>query len=120
MSPTPPPVRGSQVGPAPSPAMERVACVLSGCRFPAARWELMTYADHYGADVCTREDLRALPPGPFADLAEVLVHVTRPRGAAAARLGPARLAPVATRPARAGLRPRPAARQSDDEPRRTG
>lgn len=57
----------------------RVRQVLAGQRFPAARWELITTAEFYGADEQTRRDLRALDATRFPDLAAVLRAVAAAR-----------------------------------------
>lgn len=67
--------------------MERIGQVLHGLSFPAARWQVMAEADHYGADSVTRAQLSTLPIRTYPDLAEVLaalgLHVVdrRRRGA---------------------------------------
>lgn len=53
------------------PDPQRLASVLAGVAFPAAKWELVMHAEHYGADVRTRADLWALPAGSYADLPDV-------------------------------------------------
>lgn len=53
------------------PDPQRLATVLAGLTFPAAKWELVMHAEHYGADVRTRADLWALPAGSYADLPDV-------------------------------------------------
>lgn len=50
----------------------RICQVLGGASFPAARWELMAHAEHYGADSATRRDLWRLPAAVYDDLAAVL------------------------------------------------
>lgn len=51
--------------------MQRVRQVLAGLAFPAAKWQLITHAEHYGADSATRADLWALRPGDYPDLQAV-------------------------------------------------
>lgn len=48
--------------------------VLDGLTFPAERWQIVTAADFYGADVATCQRLRMLPlrNRPYRDLQEVL------------------------------------------------
>ena len=41
----------------------RIEQVLLGLRFPAARWQIVTHADLYGADTLTRQLLDRLPGG---------------------------------------------------------
>ena len=53
--------------------VERIAQVLDGLSFPAARWQVIAQADHYGADAVTRAQLVALPVRTYADLGAVLV-----------------------------------------------
>jgi hypothetical protein len=51
---------------------QRVRHVLADLDFPAAKWQLITHAEHYGADASTRADLWGMPPGDYPDLAAVL------------------------------------------------
>jgi hypothetical protein len=39
----------------------RIGQVLDGMEFPAAKWQLIAHADHYGADAVTRSELWAMP-----------------------------------------------------------
>lgn len=62
----------------------RIAQVLAGLTFPAAKWQLLMQAEYYGADAPTRAQLWALRVGTFADLTAVLeaLHLpVVPRGA---------------------------------------
>ncbi|HEY2224775.1 hypothetical protein [Actinomycetospora sp.] len=43
-----------------APLDERLSPVLDALDFPAARWEIITVAEEYGADLRTRTALRAL------------------------------------------------------------
>jgi hypothetical protein len=52
-------------------AIQRLRYVLAEQRFPAARWELITRAQHYGADVHTLRELHALPEARFQCLTDV-------------------------------------------------
>jgi hypothetical protein len=52
-------------------ATQRLRDVLAEQRFPAARWELIARALHYGADVHTLRELHALPEARYRCLAEV-------------------------------------------------
>ena len=52
--------------------VERIGQVLVGLSFPAARWQVLAEADHYGADSVSRAQLSTLPIGTYPDLAEVL------------------------------------------------
>lgn len=49
----------------------QVGLVLAGLVFPAQRWEIMMFAEHYGADRFTRQRLADLPEGRYRDLAAV-------------------------------------------------
>jgi len=51
---------------------ERVAKVLDGLPFPAAKWQILMHAENYGADAFTRVELWSLPTGEYADLDAVL------------------------------------------------
>ena len=48
--------------------------ILDGLAFPAERWQIVTAADFYGADVATCQRLRTLPvrSRPYRDLQEVV------------------------------------------------
>lgn len=48
--------------------------ILDGLTFPAERWQIVTAADFYGADVATCQRLRMLPvrSQPYRDLQEVV------------------------------------------------
>jgi hypothetical protein len=76
---------------------QRISQVLAGLRYPAARWQVLAEADHYGADSASRAQLWALPPGVYDDLSSVLVELgllarngRRPRARAAAPRRPRR------------------------------
>jgi Protein of unknown function (DUF2795) len=60
-----------------SDAAQRLRHVLSGQPFPAHRWELISGAEHYGADARTRQELQSLPAKQYASLAEVLWALER-------------------------------------------
>jgi hypothetical protein len=51
---------------------ERVSQVLAGLVYPAAKWQILMHAEHYGADAYTRAELWALSTGVYSDLAAVL------------------------------------------------
>jgi hypothetical protein len=53
--------------------------ILDGLTFPARRWEIVTTADTYGADVATCQRLRRLPlrDRPFRDLQDVVDALDR-------------------------------------------
>lgn len=82
----------------------RVRQVLAGLPFPAAKWQLIIYAEEYGADAATRSEIWALPVGTYPDLSAVLASV----GVAAAAVDPARRgrrgAPAVVAPAPGVLR----------------
>ncbi|HEX3590110.1 MAG TPA: hypothetical protein VHV74_10785 [Pseudonocardiaceae bacterium] len=48
--------------------------ILDGLTFPAERWQILTAADLYGADVATCQRLRMLPVRnhPYRDLQDVV------------------------------------------------
>lgn len=50
----------------------RIRHVLTGVSFPAAKWELITHAEAYGADAPTRADLWSLPAGTYDGVAAVV------------------------------------------------
>jgi hypothetical protein len=54
---------------------QRIAQVLAGLHYPAARWQVLAEADHYGADAGSRAQLHALPPAIYRDLGDVLVRL---------------------------------------------
>lgn len=56
---------------------DRIEHVLADQRFPAERWELITAAEHCGADGRTVRALHALPAARFRDLADVLRALAR-------------------------------------------
>lgn len=62
-----------------SDAVQRLRQVLAEQRFPAERWELISGAEHYGADARSRAELQSLPARRYASLAEVLYAVERHR-----------------------------------------
>lgn len=56
----------------------RLAQVLSGTVYPAAKWQLVIQAEDYGADARSRADLWRLPAGTYTDLGAVLVALGLP------------------------------------------
>jgi hypothetical protein len=54
---------------------QRISQVLAGLRYPAARWQVLAEADHYGADSASRAQLWTLPAGVYEDLSSVLVEL---------------------------------------------
>lgn len=63
----------------------RIGCVLAGVIFPAARWQLITHAEHYGADAATVAELWAIPVGTYHRIDAV---ITAARTGRSARSGP--------------------------------
>lgn len=55
----------------------RLRHVLADQRFPAARWELISRAEFYGADSRTRTELAALPAARYRSLDDVIGAVVR-------------------------------------------
>ncbi|MHA6796331.1 DUF2795 domain-containing protein [Pseudonocardia bannensis] len=51
----------------------RIGQVLAAAEFPAAKWQLIAHAEHYGADACTRAELWSLPVATYPDLTAVLM-----------------------------------------------
>ncbi|GAA4558017.1 DUF2795 domain-containing protein [Pseudonocardia xishanensis] len=51
----------------------RIGQVLAGMAYPAAKWQIVAQADHYGADAVTTAQLWSLPSGTYRDLAAVCV-----------------------------------------------
>lgn len=51
----------------------RIGQVLAGMTYPAAKWQIVAQADHYGADAVTTAQLWSLPAATYADLAAVCV-----------------------------------------------
>lgn len=56
--------------------------VLAGLDFPARRWEILTQADTYGADIVTTQRLRRLPTReqPYRDVSDVVDTLARTAG----------------------------------------
>lgn len=52
--------------------IERISQVLAGIPWPAAKWQLLSHAEEYGADASTRAQLWGLAPGRYSSLAAVL------------------------------------------------
>lgn len=50
----------------------RICPVLDGIAFPAANWQLIMYAEEYGADARSRCELWAMTDGQYPDLRSVL------------------------------------------------
>jgi hypothetical protein len=58
---------------------QRLTMVLGELVFPAARWSIQTYVDHYGADIHTRREIWELPSREYLTLGDVIDAVI-PRG----------------------------------------
>jgi hypothetical protein len=52
---------------------DRISQVLAELRYPAAKWQVLAEADHYGADSTSRAQLWTLQPGVYPNLHSVLV-----------------------------------------------
>ena len=78
--------------------VQRITQVLAGLDYPAARWQVLAEADHYGADAGSRQQLHALPSLTYRDLGDVLVAL----GLLSVRVPPAAQARVPTPRRRAG------------------
>ncbi|GAA1846552.1 hypothetical protein GCM10009836_27650 [Pseudonocardia ailaonensis] len=66
----------------------RLAQVLAGLRYPAAKWQIIAHADHYGADSVSTAQLWSLPVAVYQDLAAVCVALgVLPGGAYLAQPG---------------------------------
>lgn len=61
----------------------RLRQVLDGLSYPAERWQIVTWAELYGADTLTRAELAALPAGSYHAIGEIIAAVLA--GNAAAR-----------------------------------
>jgi hypothetical protein len=61
---------------------QRLAQVLAGLEFPAAKWQIVIHAEHYGADAASRGQLWTLVPQTYPDLASVFaaLGITDPGG----------------------------------------
>lgn len=57
------------------PTAERLRAVLRLVTFPAAKWQIVTAAEAYGADAETRAQLWGLREGTYRDLREVVSAV---------------------------------------------
>ena len=56
----------------------RLRQVLQDVPFPAERWQLVAWADHYGADATTMQELRSLPARQYLSIEHVLHRVADP------------------------------------------
>jgi len=57
------------------PAVQGITQVLAGLEYPAAKWQVLAEADHYGADSASRAQLWTLRPGTYRDLRSVLAEL---------------------------------------------
>jgi hypothetical protein len=51
---------------------DRLRYVLAGLSFPVNRWELIAFAEHYGADATTLRELHMLPQRRYWSLPDVI------------------------------------------------
>jgi len=51
---------------------ERIRYTLSGLDLPAERWQIVAWAEHYGADAITLYELHRLPCKSYRTIGEVL------------------------------------------------
>lgn len=72
----------------------RLRQVLAEAAFPAERWQLLAWADHYGADSLTLQELHGLSPGRYETIDRV-VRAVEQRGAVTSRpaVGPGHRVP---------------------------
>ena len=77
------PVTSSQPSPPKSINSERFRYALAGLRFPAERWQIVAWANDYGADAFTMDDLHNLPRRSYRDIRDVIDAVAEglPRSA---------------------------------------
>jgi hypothetical protein len=57
----------------------RLSCVLDGLLFPAAKWQIVTHAEYYGADARSIAQLWAIPVRSYADVAAVTEEIVPAR-----------------------------------------
>lgn len=65
--------------------IERVSQVLADMEWPAAKWQLISYVEEYGADAATRAQLWAVPPGTYPTLSRLLATMGLTGGSRALR-----------------------------------
>ncbi len=58
----------------------RLRQVLAGIQFPVERWQLIAWAQHYGADYTTLRELEMLPPSTFRCMEQVVARVLQAAG----------------------------------------
>ena len=51
--------------------LARLGQVLAGLSYPAAKWQIIAHADHYGADSVSAAQLWSLPVGTYPDLTAI-------------------------------------------------
>ncbi|GAA4684147.1 hypothetical protein GCM10023215_18560 [Pseudonocardia yuanmonensis] len=51
--------------------LARLGHVLAGLSYPAAKWQIIAHADHYGADSVSAGQLWSLPVGTYPDLVSI-------------------------------------------------
>jgi hypothetical protein len=51
--------------------MARIGHVLAGLTYPAAKWQIIAHADHYGADSLSAAQLWSLPIATYPDLSAI-------------------------------------------------
>ncbi|MFR9803995.1 hypothetical protein ACL02T_17095 [Pseudonocardia sp. RS010] len=51
--------------------LARLGHVLAGLSYPAAKWQIIAHADHYGADSVSAAQLWSLPVGTYPDLTAI-------------------------------------------------
>ena len=66
------PVTSSQPSLPKSINSERFRYALAGLRFPAERWQIVAWANDYGADAFTMDDLHNLPRRSYRDIRDVI------------------------------------------------
>ena len=73
----------SQPSPPKSINSERFRSALAGLRFPAERWQIVAWANDYGANAFTMDDLHNLPRRSYRDIRDVIDAVAEgsPRSA---------------------------------------
>lgn len=68
----------------------RLRQVLADAAFPAERWQLLAWAEHYGADSVSLQELHGLPIGRYETIEQVVRTVERRSRDTVARLGAGR------------------------------
>lgn len=73
----------------------RLRHVLDGLSYPAQKWQIVTWADFYGADATTRNELAGLPTAAYRGVDEIIAAVAGTRGRPR-RSGADRILPTAS------------------------